>query len=66
MAAEDEDIEQTLHVARSISVYRIPPRPGAQGWRSGDWLVSDKLFQGRLRIVAKGELCEIRMEDVNR
>ena len=66
MVEPEEDVEQTLHVARFISVYRIPPRPGANGWRSGEWLVSDKLFCGRMRILAKGDLCEIKLEDPNR
>eukprot|EP00983_Pelagomonas_calceolata_P021851 685084-Pelagomonas_calceolata.AAC.2 len=31
--------------------YGIPPlRPGTTGHRSGDWLVSSKIFTGRLKV----------------
>ena len=39
--ALEESIEQTLHIARSVSLYRIPPR-GPTGHVSGDWRVSDR------------------------
>ena len=65
MADGDEVVEQTLHIAREVSLYRIPPRHAAHGYRSGEWLVSDKLFSGRLRVVAVGETAEIRIEDPN-
>lgn len=66
MSAADDEIEQTLFIAREANVYKIPPRPGAGGHRSGEWKVADKLFTGRLRLVAKGDLCEVRLEDINR
>ncbi len=62
----DDTIEQTLFIAREATVYRIPPRPAAGGHRSGDWKVADKIFTGRLRVIAKGDLCEVRLEDINR
>lgn len=49
--ADDEHIAQTLHVAREVSIYRVPPRHGADGYRSGSWLTGDKIFSGRLRVV---------------
>jgi adaptin ear-binding coat-associated protein 1/2 len=66
MSASDDQIEQTLFIAREANVYRIPPRPGAGGHRSGEWKVADKLFTGRLRVISKGDICEVRLEDVNR
>lgn len=64
--AADEAVEQTLHVAREVSLYGIPPRPNAaQGHKSGDWRVADKVFSGRLRVVSRGEVCEVRIEDPN-
>lgn len=56
-------IEHTLYICREVKIYRIPPRAGATGYRSGDWKVGDNIFTGRLRAVARGELCEIRLED---
>lgn len=40
-------MEQVLFVQRELDVYRIPPRAGAGGWRSGDWMVADKVRRGR-------------------
>lgn len=65
-AANDDDIEQTLYICREAKVYRIPARPGAHGYRSGDWKVADNIFTGRLRMIAIGDICEIRLEDTER
>ena len=43
---EEENLEQTLHVAKEVSVFRVPPRRGADGYRSGEWRVGDKIFDG--------------------
>jgi Protein of unknown function (DUF1681) len=61
----DEEIESTLFIAREVSLYRVPPRR-AEGYRSGTWMVGDKIFTGRLRMMARGSLMEIRVEDPNR
>ena len=61
----DSDIEQTLIVCREAVLYKIPPR-GSGGHKSGDWLVSDKIFSGRVRVIAKGETAEVRIEDPSR
>ena len=34
--------------------------------KSGDWKVDDRIFQGRLRVVSIGELCELRLEEPGR
>ena len=62
----DDQIEHTLFISREVSVFKIPSRVGAGGHKSAEWLVADKIFTGRLRAIAKGESCEIRMEDTNR
>lgn len=101
--ADSEDIEQTLFITPTVSVYRIPPSTSL-GHRSGEWRVADKIFGacltrsntcphntalcwlsvrpdvpathgmllllrclagGRLRMITKGSLMEIRIEDVN-
>jgi len=65
MGAEDEELEQTLIVCREAALYKIAPRTSG-GHRSGDWLVSDRIFAGRVRVIAKGQLAEVRIEDPNR
>lgn len=59
-------VEQTLFICREANVFRIPPRAGAGGYRSGDWKIADKIFTGRVRVIAKGELCEVRLEEAGR
>lgn len=58
-----DDLEQTLFVCREVNVFKIPPRVGAGGYRSGDWKLSDKIFTGRLRATAKGDDCLVKLED---
>lgn len=59
-------VEQTLFICREATVFRIPPRAGAGGYRSGDWKIADKIFTGRVRVIAKGEVCEVRLEEAGR
>jgi hypothetical protein len=54
---DDEVIEQTLHVSRSVDVFQIPPR-GPSGWRSGEWLVSSKVRHSARAVVLALSLCE--------
>lgn len=61
---DDESFEQTLLVVREVSVYKIPPR-GTVGYKCAEWLQSDKIWSGRLRILALKDKCEIRLEDSN-
>lgn len=62
-AAEVEaPVERTLHIAREVNVFKIPPRPAAGGFRSGEWRISDKIFTGRLRVMSVGEACQLRLE----
>jgi hypothetical protein len=56
-------LEQVLFVHKELDVYKIPPRVGASGWRSGEWRVNDKIFTGRCRVVAQGPALEVRLED---
>ncbi|GAV80149.1 DUF1681 domain-containing protein [Cephalotus follicularis] len=65
-ALEDEEsMEHTLLVVREVSVYKIPPRSTSGGYKCGEWLQSDKIWSGRVRVVSCGERCEIRLEDPN-
>ena len=59
-------LEQTLFVHKEVDLYKIPPRFGAGGHRSGDWRTDDKIFTARCKVVAQGERLEVRLEDPNR
>ena len=60
---EEEAFEHTLLVVREVSVYKIPPRASAGGYKCGEWLQSDKIWSGRIRVVSRRDRCEIRLED---
>ncbi|KAK6780647.1 hypothetical protein RDI58_022831 [Solanum bulbocastanum] len=62
---DEESFEHTLLVVREVSVFKIPPRPTSGGYKCGEWLQSDKIWTGRLRVVSCKERCEIRLEDPN-
>ncbi|KAF3436135.1 hypothetical protein FNV43_RR23227 [Rhamnella rubrinervis] len=61
----EEAFEHTLLVVREVSVYKIPPRTTSGGYKCGEWLQSDKIWSGRLRVVSCNDRCEIRLEDPN-
>ncbi|PRQ25811.1 putative PH domain-containing protein [Rosa chinensis] len=62
---EEESFEHTLLVVREVAVYKIPPRSTSGGYKCGEWLQSDKIWTGRLRVVSCKDRCEIRLEDPN-
>ncbi|KAD2230179.1 hypothetical protein E3N88_41588 [Mikania micrantha] len=62
---EEELFEHTLLVVLEVSVFKIPPRSTSGGYKCGEWLQSDKIWSGRLRVVSCKERCEIRLEDPN-
>ncbi|KAG9143565.1 hypothetical protein Leryth_015978 [Lithospermum erythrorhizon] len=62
---EEDSLEHTLLVVREVWVYKIPPRTTSGGYKCGDWLQSDKIWSGRLRVVSCTTRCEIRLEDPN-
>ncbi|XP_054789813.1 uncharacterized protein At1g03900-like [Prosopis cineraria] len=62
---EEEAFEHTLLVVREVSVYKIPARTTSGGYKCGEWLQSDKIWSGRLRVVSCKDRCEIRLEDPN-
>jgi len=57
----DEEFETTLLVVSNVYVYRIPPRPSAQGYKAADWPDESLIWQGRLLIVERGDLAIIRL-----
>ncbi|KAL5716071.1 hypothetical protein ACHQM5_017808 [Ranunculus cassubicifolius] len=62
---EEESLEHTLLVVREVSIFKIPPRSSSGGYKCGEWLQSDKIWTGRLRVVSCISRCEIRLEDPN-
>ncbi|KAJ6824612.1 uncharacterized protein M6B38_382295 [Iris pallida] len=60
---EEESFEHTLLVVREVLVFKIPPRSTSGGYKCGEWLQSDKIWSGRLRVVSCRDRCEIRLED---
>lgn len=62
---EEESFEHTLLVVREVFIYKIPPRSTSGGYKCGEWLLSDKIWSGRLRVVSCKDRCEIRLEDPN-
>ncbi|KAF9428765.1 Adaptin ear-binding coat-associated protein 2 [Podila epigama] len=64
MSSEDQDYESVLLVIRECYVYKIPPLSSSRGHRAADWgNVEEPLWRGRLRIIAQGKKCFIRLED---
>ena len=66
--ADDATHEQTLYVCRDgVKVFSIPAVRGADGRvLSAEWRVDACCFAGRLRLLARGDHAEIRLEDANR
>ncbi|CAN1136742.1 Uncharacterized protein At1g03900 [Linum perenne] len=62
---DEESFEHTLLVVREVAIYKIPPRSTSGGYKCGEWLQSDKIWTGRLRVVSCKDRCEIRLEDPN-
>ncbi|XP_076939767.1 uncharacterized protein At1g03900-like isoform X2 [Bidens hawaiensis] len=62
---EEDSFEHTLLVVREVSVFKIPPRSTSGGYKCGEWLHSDKIWSGRLRVVSCKDRCDIRLEDPN-
>ncbi|CAH9082134.1 unnamed protein product [Cuscuta europaea] len=62
---DEESFDHTLLVVREVSVFKIPPRSTSGGYKCGEWLQSDKIWSGRLRVVSCKDRCEIRLEDPN-
>ncbi|GER50627.1 adaptin ear-binding coat-associated protein [Striga asiatica] len=60
---DEEAFDHALLVVREVSVFKIPPRPTSGGYKCGEWLQSDKIWTGRLRVVFCNSRCEIRLED---
>ncbi|KAE8709372.1 Detected protein of confused Function [Hibiscus syriacus] len=62
---DEESFERTLLVVREVTVYKILPRSTSGGYKCGEWLQSESIWSGRLRVVSCKDRCEIRLEDPN-
>jgi len=60
-----DEMEHTLLVVREVNVYKVPPQNTSGGYKCAEWLVSSKIWGGRLRVVSVKDVCEIRLEDSN-
>lgn len=56
-------IELTLSVLKEAHVYKLPARPSAGGWLCQQWPKTNHIFSGRVKIVARGDQCTIRLEN---
>ncbi|KAG2019999.1 adaptin ear-binding coat-associated protein 1 [Coprinopsis cinerea AmutBmut pab1-1] len=60
----DDEIESILHIAREVSVYKIPPLSTNAGHRAGEWGdLAQPLWKGRLRIIETSKGVNLVFED---
>jgi len=58
-----DEYERVLLVKPDVFVYKIPPRTSNRGYRASDWKLDEPDWTGRLRVIAKGQECIIKLED---
>lgn len=58
-----EDYEAVLLVKHEVFVFKIPPRTSNRGFRAADWNLASPDWTGRMRLVAKGTECVLKLED---
>ncbi|KAG9303286.1 hypothetical protein G9A89_013612 [Geosiphon pyriformis] len=59
-----DEYQSVLLVIRECFVYKLPPRSSSKEYRAAEWGDMEAfLWKGRLRIIAIGEKCFIRLED---
>ncbi|KAI1301789.1 Adaptin ear-binding coat-associated protein 1 [Halotydeus destructor] len=58
-----EEYERILLVKPDVFIYKIPPRTSNRGYRASDWKLDEPDWTGRMRIVAVGKKCIIKIED---
>ncbi|KAJ1527155.1 hypothetical protein ONE63_008686 [Megalurothrips usitatus] len=61
--ADGETYESVLLVKSEVFVYKIPPRATNRGYRATDWNLDAPQWTGRMRLVAKGNDCVMKLED---
>ncbi|CAL8338594.1 unnamed protein product [Merluccius merluccius] len=63
--AEDSSYESVICVKPEVHVYRIPPRASNRGYRAADWKLDEPAWTGRMKILSKGKVAFIKLEDKN-
>ncbi|XP_029307747.1 adaptin ear-binding coat-associated protein 1-like [Cottoperca gobio] len=64
MATEGQsEYESVLCVKPEVNVYRIPPRASNRAIRAADWKLDAPDWTGRMRVVARGKLAFVKLED---
>jgi hypothetical protein len=58
-----EEYERILLVKPDVFIYKIPPRTTNRGYRASDWKLDEPDWTGRMRVVAKGKECSLKIED---
>ena len=58
---DPEVIERVRCQIPEAHVFKLPPRPGAGGWRGADW--DKEVWQGTLKVVERGDLTVILLVD---
>ncbi|EDV23806.1 uncharacterized protein TRIADDRAFT_57380 [Trichoplax adhaerens] len=57
------DYESILAVKPEVFVFQLPPRQSNRGYRAADWSLTKPDWTGRMRIIAKGKQCIVKLED---
>ena len=68
IGANDTDavLERTLMMKQEVLIYRIPPAQigdSENGWKATGWNLEKPDWKGKLRLVAKGTHCLIKLEE---
>ncbi|KAH8409137.1 hypothetical protein KR009_008758 [Drosophila setifemur] len=57
------EYESVLIVKPEVFIYKIPPRASNRGYKAADWNLKEPTWTGRMRLVAKGTACILKLED---
>ncbi|OQR77638.1 NECAP-like protein [Tropilaelaps mercedesae] len=60
-----EDYESVLLVKNEVFIYKIPPLTTNKGYKASDWRLDQPDWTGRLKLIAKGTDCNLKLEDKN-
>ncbi|XP_031631036.1 NECAP-like protein CG9132 isoform X2 [Contarinia nasturtii] len=60
-----EDHESILLIKQEVFVFKIPPAGSNRKHRAANWNLSEPLWTGRMKLVAKGINVNLKLEDKN-
>eukprot|EP00768_Dysnectes_brevis_P002828 gnl/Dysnectes_brevis/2069_a2391_1588.p1 GENE.gnl/Dysnectes_brevis/2069_a2391_1588~~gnl/Dysnectes_brevis/2069_a2391_1588.p1 ORF type:complete len:202 (+),score=21.55 gnl/Dysnectes_brevis/2069_a2391_1588:1769-2374(+) len=55
------DYEQTLTIVNDTYAYRVPPTVNISNFKCAEWQPSDMIFQGKIKVLAKGVQCLLEL-----